>query len=93
MMPKRYLSDGVYVDVDPRGLVLTTENGVSVTNEIVLDEDGVVGLMRYLQDVQQKRHVLSSAVSQPAKTDVDLQEIGEHVLQNQKRGERRRGGN
>jgi hypothetical protein len=53
MMPKRYLSDGVYVDVDPRGLVLTTENGVSVTNEIVLDEDGVVELMRYLQDVQE----------------------------------------
>lgn len=35
---KRYIGDGVYVDYDGNlGLVLTTEDGVNVTNRIVLE--------------------------------------------------------
>lgn len=40
-MPKTYLGDGVYVEFDDRTLdvVLTTENGVAVTNRIVLEPE------------------------------------------------------
>ena len=35
-VPKRYLGDGCYVALAEGKIVLTTENGVEVTNEIVL---------------------------------------------------------
>ena len=35
---KRYLGDGVYCDRDERGIVLTTEDGISATNTIVLEQ-------------------------------------------------------
>lgn len=47
-MHKTYLGDAVYVEVDDQGLVLTTENGISVTNRIVLEPDVVVQLERYI---------------------------------------------
>lgn len=34
---KAYVGDGVYVEFDPDGIVLTTENGLEVTNRIVLE--------------------------------------------------------
>lgn len=38
--PKVYLGDGVYGCVDDcLGVVLTTENGISVTNRIVLEPE------------------------------------------------------
>ena len=36
---KTYLGDGVYVALDPLGIVLTTENGVMITNTIVLEPE------------------------------------------------------
>ena len=36
---KKYLGDGCYVDVDGQDVILTTENGIRVTNRIVLDPD------------------------------------------------------
>ena len=36
-MKKTYLGDGVYVEFDGYGLVLTAENGISTTDTIVLE--------------------------------------------------------
>lgn len=38
-MAKAYLGDGCYVTLDGYALVLTTENGISETNRIVLEPD------------------------------------------------------
>lgn len=45
---KAYLGDGVYVDWDGYGLVLTTENGIAVTNTIVLEPDVYTALAAYV---------------------------------------------
>jgi hypothetical protein len=51
-MKKQYIGDGVYVEFDGWALVLTTEDGASVTNRIVLDDSvyfalvGVVDALR-----------------------------------------------
>lgn len=42
--PKRYIGDGVYVAFDGYHLVLTTENGISITNTIAL-EPGLLELI------------------------------------------------
>lgn len=34
---KAYLGDGVYVDVCQLGILLTTENGITATNTIILE--------------------------------------------------------
>ena len=44
-MPKRYIGDGVYVDFDGFALVLTTSDGISETNRIVLEPE-VYGALR-----------------------------------------------
>ena len=46
---KLYLGDGVYVDHDGFNLILTTENGISVTNEIFLEPDIFEALKRYAE--------------------------------------------
>ena len=51
-MPKQYLGDAVYVDDDGFGVVLTTEDGVRVTNRIVLEPAVVDALLLYLCPVQ-----------------------------------------
>lgn len=40
-MNKTYIGDGVYAQIDPRSgdIVLTTENGIEVTNRIVLEPE------------------------------------------------------
>ena len=38
MTNKEYLGDGVYVDLVPNYVVLTTENGFEATNSIYLEE-------------------------------------------------------
>lgn len=37
MGQKAYIGDGIYADFDGYAIVLTTENGVSVTNTIVVE--------------------------------------------------------
>lgn len=46
-MQKEYLGDGVYVEPSLGQVVLTTENGISVTNTIYLDPEIIINLMRY----------------------------------------------
>jgi hypothetical protein len=48
MRTKKYLGDGVYVDHDRRGLVLTTENGYGATNTVILEPEVFANLLHYL---------------------------------------------
>ncbi len=45
---KEYLGDGVYVTHDGYHIVLTTENGMAVTNRIYLDRDVYQSLVDYV---------------------------------------------
>lgn len=49
---KVYLGDSVYVDIDSRGIVLTTENCRDVTNTIVLEPNVYESLTQYLAAVE-----------------------------------------
>lgn len=50
---KRYIGDGVYVAFDGYGsIVLTTENGISVTNTIVLEHEVLVELERFVAELR-----------------------------------------
>ncbi len=51
-MTKTYLGDGAYVAFDGFALVLTTEDGVSVTNRIVLEPAIYEALRRYVETLQ-----------------------------------------
>lgn len=48
MALKQYVGDGVYVELDAQGIVLTTENGEETTNRIVLEPDVWDNLTRYV---------------------------------------------
>lgn len=47
-LPKVYLGDGVYVETEPGGFVLTTEDGYRTTNTIVLDHETWSALKQYV---------------------------------------------
>lgn len=46
---KAYLGDGVYAERTPQGIVLTTENGISITNSIVLEPEVLSAFMEWLK--------------------------------------------
>ena len=46
---KEYLGDAVYADFDDFGLILTTEDGISATNTIILEPDALEALFDYIQ--------------------------------------------
>jgi hypothetical protein len=50
---KAYLGDGVYVARSELGLELTTEDGISVTNRIVLEPEVVEAFLRYIERLRQ----------------------------------------
>lgn len=47
-----YLGDGVYVDFDGWSIILTTEDGVNVTNRIVLEPEVVNALLQFLNKLR-----------------------------------------
>lgn len=49
---KNYLGDGVYVTYDGYNIILTTENGISVQDEIFLDPSVVEAFLRYIKDLK-----------------------------------------
>jgi len=52
---KRYLGDGVYVDLwEAGGLVLTTENGMCATNTVLLEDLVIRSLERYINDCREE---------------------------------------
>lgn len=46
---KGYIGDGVYAEIGQGELILTTENGVSETNRIVLDSPTLNSLLMWLE--------------------------------------------
>lgn len=48
---KAYIGDGVYVVYDGYGLILTTENGIEVTNTIYLEPSVFSALYQYVQSI------------------------------------------
>lgn len=49
--PRTYLGDAVYAELDEWGcIILTTENGLSVTNRIVLEPHVMDALVRWAAD-------------------------------------------
>lgn len=48
-MVKSYIGDGVYVEFDGYGIVLTTENGIEVTNRIVLEPEVYTALTTFVE--------------------------------------------
>lgn len=53
-MPKEYIGDGVYVDYDGYALILTTENGISVHDTIILEPDVYRSLVQYVARLKQE---------------------------------------
>lgn len=51
---KRYLGDGAYVDYDGYSLVLTAENGIEVTDEVVLEPVVYQQLLVYVGMLNEK---------------------------------------
>ena len=50
MSKKTYLGDAVYAAFDRFGaLVLTTEDGIAITNQIILEPEVIASLLDYLQ--------------------------------------------
>lgn len=50
-MNKQYIGDGVYAEYDNYSVILTAENGIRVTNRIVLEAEVLDNLNRYLQEM------------------------------------------
>lgn len=60
-MSKAYLGDGCYVAFDGYALVLTTENGISETNRIVLEPEVYRALMAYVKRLSQTEETTPNA--------------------------------
>jgi hypothetical protein len=45
---KMYMGDGVYAEINPRGLVLTTNDGLGDTNTIVLEPEIWSAVLAYV---------------------------------------------
>jgi len=50
-MSKRYIGDAVYVDCDGYYIILTTEDGISVTNRICLEPSTWRQLVAYVREL------------------------------------------
>lgn len=46
---KEYLGDGAYADFDGFHIVLTTEDGISTTNRVRLDDRCLNALLKYIE--------------------------------------------
>ena len=51
---KSYIGDGVYVDFDGFSLILTTEDGISVQNTIVLEPQVYEELQKYVKQLRER---------------------------------------
>lgn len=48
--PKRYLGDGAFIECNGWSLILTTEDGISTTNTVVIDLHDIGALREALAD-------------------------------------------
>ena len=51
---KQYLGDAVYVNFDGYALTLTTEDGISISNAIVLEPEVYRALVEYVDRLRSK---------------------------------------
>jgi len=58
-MAKAYLGDGVYVNNDGYHIILTTENGVSITNTIFLEPNVLSALNEYVDALRESARNLT----------------------------------
>lgn len=56
-MNKQYIGDGVYAEYDNYSVILTTENGIEVTNRIVLEAEVLDNLNYYLRRMFQNNQL------------------------------------
>jgi hypothetical protein len=49
---KEYLGDGAYVQFDGNGLILTTEDGISITNKIYLEAEVWEALKEFAESLR-----------------------------------------
>lgn len=68
---KQYLGDGLYAAWDGWHIVLTAENGVSVTNEVYLEPD-------VLQRFDEYRETLKQVLSAPPPEAYDPDDFRDH---------------
>lgn len=64
---KIYLSDGAYAQITEHGdVMLTAENGVAVTDRVVLDTVGFLALLTHICRFDSGRRVVEHALAQTA---------------------------
>lgn len=51
MQYKQYIGDGVYANYDGWAITLTTEDGTTVTNRIVLEPEVLYSLIEYARHI------------------------------------------
>ncbi len=51
---KAYLGDGAYVEWDGFALVLTTEDGISVRNRIILEPEVYAALVAFVEKLKRR---------------------------------------
>lgn len=77
MIEKRYLGDAVYVEHDGFHVVLTTSDGMQVTNRICLEPGVIVSFNQWLVDLKEAIYGATHPESKPeqivkeAETDKD----------------------
>jgi hypothetical protein len=47
-----YLGDGVYVEFDDQGVILTTQDGIEVTNRIVLESEVLAAFWSWFESLK-----------------------------------------
>ena len=60
---KQYLGDGVYVDTEDGCLLLTTENGLRITNMIFLEPCVFTALTQYATRLKQQEQTVKTEQS------------------------------
>lgn len=54
---KTYLGDSVYADIDSSNrVVLTTENGISISNEIILEQEVINNFTLWLAKIDSEKY-------------------------------------
>ena len=64
-MSKEYLGDGVYCDYDGFYFILTTEDGISITNTIYLEPGIIERFLKYLKAQEEINTETASTVVKP----------------------------
>lgn len=54
METKVYLGDGAYAEFDGFGIILTTENGICITNTIYLESEVLQALIEFVNRLKEK---------------------------------------